>query len=138
MKETNLKREKEEIDNLVKLFFSIFTNKGKPAKIETLKQLCTEKIIISKNTIDQTEINDLETFIKPRIIILTNGKLVDFEEIELSETTVIKNNIAQRVSEYRKKGILNGNEFSETGTKMFQFLKIEGHWKISSLIWNDN
>ena len=71
-------------------------------------------------------------------IMLSNGILQEFEERELSETTIISKNIAQRYSAYSKEGIFEQATFSETGTKMFQFLKINGCWKISSLIWNDN
>lgn len=133
-----IRNDKEEINEITKLFFSTFTNKGKSPCIELLENLCIERVIISKNTNGQTEIYDLHSFIQPRLTILTNGTLLDFEEKELTETTIVKGNIAQRISEYKKEGNLNNVRFYETGTKMFQFLKINGHWKISSLIWNDN
>jgi hypothetical protein len=133
-----IRNDKNEIDQLIKLFFSSFTNKGKSSNVELLKQLCIDKVIISKNTKGQTEIYDMHSFIEPRIEMLTNGTLLDFEEKELNEKTTIKENIAQRLSEYEKGGVLNGGRIAETGTKMFQFLKVNGQWKISSLIWNDN
>lgn len=129
--------DKNKIDILVETFFSVFTNKESRTKIETLKHLCIPEIIIIRKTNEMHDVYNLENFITPRIKLLTNGKLLDFEEVETSETTTIRNYVAQRTSEYRKEGILDGNRFCETGTKMFQFLKIEGQWKISSLIWND-
>lgn len=129
---------KESIDNLVKTFFALFTNKLQKPKLELIKLICVENTFISRNSKNNTDIFNLETFITPRIELLTNGSLINFEEKEISESTVIKENIAQRVSLYQKEGILNGERFSETGNKLFQFLKIDNTWKICSIIWNDN
>jgi hypothetical protein len=138
MKIDKIINDKDEIDEVTKSFFSTFTNKGKLPRVELLKNHCIERVLISKNTNGHTEIYDLHSFIQSRLTILTNGTLLDFEEKELTEVTIVKGYIAQRISEYKKEGILNNVRFYETGSKMFQFLKIDGHWKISSLIWNDN
>lgn len=133
-----LNTNKESIDNLVMIFFSLFTNKLQKPELELIKTICLENTFISRNSKNGTDIYNLETFITPRIELLTNGSLKNFEEMEISESTIIKENIAQRVSLYQKEGILNGKRFSETGNKLFQFIKIGITWKICSIIWNDN
>jgi len=37
-----------------------------------------------------------------------------------------------------KSGILNGKKFTQRGHKLFQFIKIDQIWKISTVIWEDN
>ena len=64
--------------------------------------------------------------------------LTNFRETELDEETKIAGHIAQRYSNYQKTGNLNGTDFAENGTKLFQFIKTINGWKISSLVWEDN
>ncbi len=84
------------------------------------------------------EVYNLKSFIQPRRALLTNGSLVEFSEIEVSERTVIISNMAQRISKYKKDGILNGIFFEQTGTKFFQLIKTVDGWKIVSVIWEDD
>lgn len=129
--------DKVKIDKLVKDFFSVFTNKDANPNLELLYKICIDGTIIIKNTNGLCETYNLDTFITPRKELLTNGSLIHFEEIELKENTTITRNIAERISQYEKKGILNDQLFSEKGTKMFQFVKIGNGWKICSVIWDD-
>lgn len=129
--------DKVKIDQLVKTFLSAFTNKNTKPNFRILRKVCIDEIIIIKNTNGLCEKYNLQTFITPRKDILTNGTLTDFEETEINEKTIINRNIAQRVSQYEKKGIKNDEAFSGKGTKMFQFIKIKNDWKICSLIWDD-
>lgn len=138
MTNTQPQIDKLQIDELVQSFFALFTNKHKQPNLQLIYQYCVKEAVISKNTDGRTEIYNLDTFIQPRIDILTNGRLVDFEEKELSETTVIQAYIAQRVTVYHKQGVLDNISFAATGTKMFQFLKIRNEWKIVAVIWVDD
>jgi len=70
--------------------------------------------------------------------MLMNGTLTDFEEYETFEETRIAGNIAQRFSKFKKKGYLNGSIFEGNGNKLFQVVKINRDWKISSVIWEDS
>ena len=130
--------ETAEIDRLITSFFSAFNNKGssEPA-LDAIHGYCIpEAIIIRKSGSDQ-EIFTLDTFIAPRKTILTDGTLTDFSEWEVKSETVVNRNIAQRRSEYEKTGTLNGNAFSERGTKMFHLIKTQAGWKIASVLWED-
>jgi hypothetical protein len=131
--------DKLQIDNLINQFFKVFNNTNQNEPDWTiLHKICIDKIIIIKKTGLTETIYDLVGFIEPRRLILTNGTLINFEEMELSEETQIIGHIAQRHSKYRKAGNLNGTAFDETGTKLFQFMKTTDGWKITSLIWEDN
>lgn len=129
--------DKVRIDKLTKDFYSAFTNKEVNPSFKLLHKACIDEVIIIKNTNGLCEKYNLESFIAPRKELLTNGKLTEFEEHEFEEQTIITRNIAQRLSQYEKSGILNEKSFLEKGTKMFQFVKIADGWKVCSVIWND-
>ncbi|MCX6169318.1 MAG: GNAT family N-acetyltransferase [Ignavibacteriales bacterium] len=130
--------DKVSIDDITKSFFGIFTNKNNNKPDWNLfNSLCIPEIIITCKTGMKEIVYNLESFIEPRKKILSDGTLREFEETEKSGETKIINNIAQRYSEYRKCGILDGKLFDQKGNKLFQFVKTTYGWKISSVIWED-
>jgi hypothetical protein len=114
---------KAAIDTIVNQFYNIFNNTGNVLPDwKRIHDLCiAETIIIKKNGLDQT-IYDLESFIEPRKKILTDGTLTDFSENEITETTNIIGNIAQRFSVFEKSGLMSGEHFTGRGNKLFQFI----------------
>ena len=131
--------DKNHIDNITKQFFDVFNNTNQRQPEWTiLDNICIAQIIIIKKTGLTQTIYDLASFIEPRKSILTNGTLTNFQETEIEEETKIVGHIAQRHSTYQKKGNLNGKDFIENGTKLFQFIKTIDGWKINSLVWEDN
>jgi len=131
--------DKNHIDNITKQFFDVFNNTNQRQPEWTiLDNICIAQIIIIKKTGLTQSIYDLGSFIEPRRSILTNGTLTNFQETEIEEETKIVGHIAQRHSTYQKKGNLNGKDFIENGTKLFQFIKTIDGWKINSLVWEDN
>jgi hypothetical protein len=132
--------DKYEIDNIVKVFFDIFTNANqKLPNLAMLNTVCIpETIIIKKSGVEEEDIYTLENFIEPRKKILSDGTLTNFVEYETNEETQIIGNIAQRFSVYEKSGNLNGSFFKTSGNKLFQFIKTTAGWKINALIWEDH
>lgn len=126
------------INELTTQFFNVFTNTNNHVlAIHYLKKLCIEQVVIISNNNSDPDIYNLESFIKPREELLTNGTIIDFSESEISHTTEIFQNIAHRFSLYKKSGVLNGVEFYSEGMKTIQFIKVAGIWKISSVAWSD-
>ncbi|MBL4643785.1 MAG: hypothetical protein JKY44_09365 [Flavobacteriaceae bacterium] len=126
------------IDKVTHQFFSAFTNiNGKKPAIQHLKKICIEQVVIINNNSQVPAIYTLESFIKPREELLTNGTLINFSESEISHNTEIFNTIAHRFSLYKKSGVLNGVEFYTEGMKTIQFIKVAGKWKICSIAWSD-
>lgn len=131
--------DKEQLDSLTKLFFNIFSNNDqKQPDLDAMRDMCIPEIVIVKKTGLSQTVYSLNSFIEPRIELLSDGTIRDFEEWETEEITHIAGHIAQRQSKYQKSGYLNDSYFSETGIKLFQFIKTELGWKISSLIWEDD
>ncbi len=137
-KKQKINTDKLEIDNITKIFFSIFSNTSQKPDWNIINKVCIPETIIIKKTGTSEVIYNVKSFIKPRRKILTDGTLTDFEEWETEEETKIIKNIAQRFSKYQKSGYLQGTYFKQNGKKLFQFIKTESGWKISSLIWEDD
>lgn len=127
-----------EIDNLTKRFFDVFTNtNGRNPHVAALKNIFITEGIIINNTLGEPQIYDLDSFIDPRIEMLTNGTLTNFSESEISHTMEVYRNIAHRFCKYEKSGKLNGEYFESKGMKIIQFIKSEDNWLISSIAWSD-
>lgn len=129
---------KSVLDNLTTQFFGIFTNKEQNLPDwEMIHKLCLPQTLIIKKTEFKEEIYNLDTFIEPRKIILSDGTLQSFEEWETAEETKITGHIAQRFSTYSKSGLHNGKSFQSDGHKLFQFVNTQAGWKINAVIWED-
>ena len=135
---TKINDDKIEIDEITAYFFDAFTNTdNKTPNFESIRELFIEEGLIVNNTAGESQIYNLESFIKPRKEILTNGTLTNFREKEISSNTEIYRNIAQRISVYEKSGELNSNHFEKKGIKFIQFIKSGEKWRITSVTWDD-
>jgi RimJ/RimL family protein N-acetyltransferase len=131
--------DKFNIDQLTKSFFNIFTNSNKQQPNWSLiHTICLPETIIIKKSSNEEEVYNLNTFIGPRKKILSDGTLTEFEEYEIFEETRIIGNIAQRFSKFQKNGYFNKTHFKEQGNKLFQYVKTNNGWKISSVTWEDD
>lgn len=133
-----MQSDKDAIDELTAAFFDAFTNRnGDKPDVNRLYSLFLPGAVIVKNVGGAAEVYDLAAFIEPRREVLTNGSLVDFCEEEVSETTDIFENIAQRFSRYKKSWIATGQPRTGSGVKSIQFVRTPAGWKISALAWDD-
>lgn len=131
--------DKLRINAITKQFFSIFTNKAATnIDLQQLTDICLPEALFINNTNGGSIVYNLSSFIAPRQKILTDGTLTDFEESEATNDTTIVCNIAHRHSRYQKSGVMNGVPFQQQGDKLLQFVKVNGQWKISSVVWEDD
>ena len=131
-------QDKKEIDHLIGEFFNVFCNKGgAEPRLERLNDLFIKEGLIIKNSGPVPEISNVQQFIEPRERILNDGTLREFIEEEVSEQTDIFGNIAQRISIYRKSGILSSQPFQGRGVNTFQLIRTVEGWKLSALAWDD-
>lgn len=132
------KEDKEAINKLTSRFFSLFTNiNGAIPNLDDIFTICIAETVVIKNTGYDPEIYNLEQFIEPRKLLLTDGTLTNFSEEEISERTDIFARIAHRFCSYKKSGILAGNSFETHGMKTIQFIKTKEGWRISAVAWDD-
>ncbi|MDQ0688276.1 MULTISPECIES: DUF4440 domain-containing protein [Streptomyces] len=128
---------KTEIDSLTAEFFGAFDNRGgRTPDVARIRRLVLPAGVVVKTGPEFTVLT-VEEFIEPRRRLLTEGRLVEFAEWETSERTDIAGDIASRLGEYRKSGILDGEPFEGGGTKTFQFVRTAEGWRIAALAWFD-
>lgn len=127
------------IDSLSAAFFDLFTNTaGRDPDWSRIDALCLPQAVFIKKEGLETTVYPLDGFVAPRRQILSDGTLTAFSEWETSAETRISGHLAQRFSRYRKRGVLNGRAFEQSGCKLFQFVKTAGGWRISSVVWEDD
>jgi hypothetical protein len=127
------------IDALVANFFSAFDNRdGATPRLADLINCFTDKATIVRRSDSGAELYTVREFALPRIELLTQGALLRFHEKEISSTTQIFDGIATRTSRYTKSGLLDGNDYSGSGTKCFQLVDLGPDWRIASLAWVDD
>ena len=83
--------DQSEIDELARRFFAAFDNTGgKSPDLGSLRDLFVTDALICKNVGGKPECYDVDAFIAPRRVLLTDGSLVEFREWEVrSRTDVI-------------------------------------------------
>ncbi len=126
-----------QIDESMKIFFSLFDNRTKVPDLEPIYDLFIPEGRIMKCVSTEPEVYSVNEFAESRREILSGGQLRDFYEEELFSKTDIFGNIAQRISIYRKEGNMSGTHFSAYGIKTIQFVNTAGSYKIISAIWDD-
>ena len=127
------------IDALVANFFSAFDNRdGATPRLADLMNCFTDKATIVRRSDGGAELYTVREFALPRIELLTQGALLHFHETEVSSTTQIFDGIATRTSRYSKSGLLDGNDYSGSGTKCFQLVDLGTGWRIAALAWVDD
>lgn len=130
--------DKAAIDELTKRFYALFTNRGDAVpNVAGIHDLFIPEGVIVRTCGEEPVAYDVIGFIEPRERLLRDGELVEFEEREVREQTSIVGYIAQRLSEYRKTGILRGERFEGRGIKTMQFVRAHGEWKMSAVAWDD-
>src|SRR5690348_15615194 len=107
---------KAEIDAITTEFFGAFDNRGgKPADVARIRRLVLPNGVIVKTGPDFAA-DTVDGFVEPRERLPADGRLVEFSEWETSERTEIVDDLATRVGEYRKSGVLDGEPFEGGGT----------------------
>jgi hypothetical protein len=130
--------DKAAIDELTARFYALFTNRnGTSANVQQIHELFIPGGIIVMTCGEVPVVYDLDGFIEPRVRLLRDGELLEFEEKELDERTSIMGYVAQRFSVYGKSGILRGEPFASRGIKTMQFVRANGEWKMSAVAWDD-
>jgi hypothetical protein len=128
-----------ELDPLVLAFYSAFDNRDRRlATIEAVTSLFAPQAVIAKRGPSGFELSTPEEFARPRVALLNGPALVDFHEWETSSESRLESDLALRSSRYEKAGTIKGESYAGKGTKFFQFIRLDGGWKILSLAWADD
>jgi hypothetical protein len=127
------------IDAVIGRFFAAFDNRaGRVPELECLSALFAGKAVVAIHSASGPVICSVEEFARPRIELLSSGRLVDFFEWETTAETQIVGPMAARKSRYSKSGALDGSPYSGSGTKLFQLALAGAEWRIVALSWFDD
>ncbi|WP_395702697.1 GNAT family N-acetyltransferase [Aquabacterium sp.] len=127
-----------QIDALIGRFFAAFGNRGGALPtLAALPHACLPEARIQRCDAAGALTLDLHGFITPRAELLASGRLCEFEEHETAARTDLAEGLAQRWSQYRKRGVLDGVPFEAEGRKAFQLVRTARGWKIAALAWQD-
>lgn len=129
---------KREIDRLMTAFFgAVSFDAGEEPQYDKIYGLFIESGLLIKNSAATPDVSSVAQFIAPRQATVRLGALTSFRETELSETTQIFGNVAQRFSAYAKSGTQDGVPFAARGMIATQFISTSAGWKISAMAWDD-
>ncbi|OKJ16024.1 nuclear transport factor 2 family protein [Kitasatospora sp. CB01950] len=128
---------KAELDRLTAEFFDAFDNRdGRKADVARLRRLMLPEAVIVVTTPNYGTYT-VEEFIAPRELLLSDGRLTEFHEWEISEHTDVMDTVACRIGRFGKAGLLNGEPYEGVGTKTFQFARTPDGWRIAAFSWHD-
>lgn len=127
-----------DLDALTAAFFrAVSFEAGESPPYSDIHALFIESGLLIKNTAATPEISSVRQFIEPRQALVRAGELSRFREVELSATTEVFGNVAQRFSAYAKSGTMNGVPFEARGMISTQFINTPSGWKMSAMAWDD-
>ena len=129
---------KPELDRLTAEFFrAVSFEAGEEPSYQSIYALFIDRGLLIKNSGATPEVSSVRQFIEPRQATIAAGELTRFRETELSETTEVFGNVAQRFSAYAKSGTMNGIPFEARGMVATQFILTQDGWRISAMAWDD-
>jgi len=122
---------------IVQTFFAAFASGPECAdRLAELRSLFLPEAVIVRGG-GEPAVYDVDSFIEPRLELLTGGALVDFSESELSGRTDVFGDIAAHFCSYAKSGVQDGTPFAARGMKTLQFVRTPDGWRISAAAWDD-
>ncbi|MFE5481033.1 GNAT family N-acetyltransferase [Streptomyces sp. NPDC056527] len=129
------------VDKVVTTFLSAFTRReGGPVSLDAARAVFAPEAVIEFVAQDgQVTRMDVDEFLVPRQAFLNGSELTDFEEFEVSFSTVVVAGRALRYSLYHKHGVRDGVPFAGWGRQHFELAAdASGDWLIRSLTWTDD
>ncbi|WP_310963088.1 GNAT family N-acetyltransferase [Nocardioides terrisoli] len=136
---TTVSDDLREIESLVRRFFDAFASgPGLDVRMEELRTAMLPEARIVRTCGVVPASYDVDSFIKPRQALLTDGTLTDFHEWPTSGRIDIFGDIAHWFGRYAKDGRMNGAPYAGGGMKSIQFVRTEAGWQISAAAWDDD
>ena len=129
----------DDIDTLIARFYSVFDNRtGACAGVDEIASLFHEAGVIALRGAGGFQACSPIEFATPRVDLLRGGRLTGFHEWETAHESRVDGDLALRTSRYEKAGTMDGAPYAGKGTKFFQFIRMQGRWRILSLAWVDD
>lgn len=126
------------VRDVVVAFFATFVSGPECIeRAERLRGLCLPgAIIVSGSTPPVVE--DIESFLAPRLALLTGGGLSEFREWPEEGWIDVHGDLAHWFGPYAKQGRRDGVAFEGRGAKSIQLVRTPAGWRISAVAWSDD
>ena len=126
-----------EIDDAAHELYSRLTfNDGKFAHSSKLKEFCVEGTRFIANFDSLTSIMTVDQFISNVHKRINEQGVTGVEEKEIFSKTDMFGAVAQRLSTYEVRIQSKDKSTTRRGVNLIQFVKVNGTWKVSSIIWD--
>lgn len=126
------------IEEIVERFFGAFTSGDDVAvRMQDLRAAFLPGAVVIPAAGRVPVAHDVESFIAPRLALLTGGRLVDFSERPTGGRVELFGNIAHWFGRYEKAGVLDGAAYAGRGMKSLQFVRTAQGWAITAVAWDD-
>ena len=126
------------IEALVDAFFSAFTTgPDTAARLDGLRRIMLPGATVVRTCGLPAEVYDVESFIAPRLALLTSGEITEFEEWPEPGRIDVFGDIAHWWGAYGKRWLAGGEVHTGAGMKTMSFVRTDAGWRISSAAWDD-
>ena len=126
------------IEALVDAFFSAFTTgPDTAARLDDLRRIMLPGATVVRTCGLPAEVYDVESFIAPRLALLTSGEIAEFEEWPEPGRIDVFGDIAHWWGAYGKRWLAGGEVHTGAGMKTMSFVRTDAGWRISSAAWDD-
>ncbi|ARS36910.1 hypothetical protein [Pontibacter actiniarum] len=128
----------QDLDELTEaLYACISFGKGGQPDLEKLKTFFYKGGRLINNVAAQPQEFTVDQFVDVVAEQVKNGKLEAFSEREVSSKTEVFGKVAHRFSTYEARFDPSSAAPFSVGVNSIQFIKVNGHWLISSMVWDD-
>ncbi|MER7557810.1 DUF4440 domain-containing protein [Nocardioides sp. NPDC126508] len=126
------------IEALVDAFFSAFTTGPETAaRLDGLRRIMLPGATVVRTCGLSPEVDDVESFIAPRLTLLTSGEISEFEEWPEPGRIDVFGDIAHWWGAYGKRWRAGSETHTGAGMKTMSFVRTDAGWRISSAAWDD-
>ncbi|MEI7054765.1 DUF4440 domain-containing protein [Nocardioides sp. CCNWLW239] len=126
------------VEALVHAFFSAFTTgPDTAARLDDLRRIMIPGATVVRTCGLPVEVYDVESFIAPRLALLTSGEIEEFEEWPEPGRIDVFGDIAHWWGAYGKRWLAGGEVHTGRGMKTMSFVRTDDGWRISSAAWDE-
>ena len=123
------------ISDLTRRFYATFDSRHHTPDLSRLHDMFVPSAAIYQTTESETISFTLEEFIAPRQTAFNYSQIRNFYEFEIACHTMGNDELAIRISQFEKQGMVEDLMQHQLSTKVFQFVNTAKGWRIVSLLW---
>lgn len=126
------------ITSVLGQFFSAFVS-GPDAQthVSVLRTILLPDAIVVNAAGAEPVVLTVDSFIEPRVDLLTHGGLVDFREWMTTARIDLFGDVAQVWCTYEKAWLVDDVPHGGRGSKTIQLVRTGAGWRISAVAWDD-